>query len=61
MEARRLLLHRYTNRLPTSVPWVCSRESPAGRTDIFVIDPAWDLELAETGPLIHTAMAATLE
>jgi ssRNA-specific RNase YbeY (16S rRNA maturation enzyme)/GNAT superfamily N-acetyltransferase len=60
VEARRLLLHRYANRLQMSVPWVCSRESPAGRTDIFVIDPAWDRELAEAGPLIHTAVATTL-
>jgi GNAT superfamily N-acetyltransferase len=60
MEARHLLLRRLTDRLPTSVPWLCSRVSWAGSTDIFIVDPAWDAELSPAGTLIHSAVIATL-
>lgn len=60
MEVRRLLLHRYSNRLPNSVPWVSSRECSVGRTDIVVIDPAWNPDLAESAPLIHTVTSAAI-
>jgi len=60
MEARQLVLRCFTDRLPTSVPWVCSRVSAAGRTDIFIVDPAWNAEFPQANTLIHSIVAATL-
>jgi GNAT superfamily N-acetyltransferase/ssRNA-specific RNase YbeY (16S rRNA maturation enzyme) len=60
MEARHLLLRRLTDRLPTSAPWFCSRVSRVGRTDIFIIDPAWEAELLQAGTLIHLTVTAAL-
>jgi hypothetical protein len=60
MEARHLLLRRLTDRLPTSVPWLCSRVSRLGRTDIFVIDPAWEAKLLPAATLVHLAVTAAL-
>jgi GNAT superfamily N-acetyltransferase/ssRNA-specific RNase YbeY (16S rRNA maturation enzyme) len=57
MEARHLLLRRLTDRLPTSAPWLCSRVSRVGRTDIFIIDPAWEAELLHA---VHLAVTAAL-
>lgn len=61
MKAQRLYLQRFTDRLPICAPWLCSHSSSAIRTDIFVIDPAWDAELSRIGALIHRCAATTLD
>jgi GNAT superfamily N-acetyltransferase/ssRNA-specific RNase YbeY (16S rRNA maturation enzyme) len=57
-EAQPILLRRFTDRLPVSVPWVCSRFSPAGRADIFIVDPAWDADVSQAVKLAVTATLA---
>jgi GNAT superfamily N-acetyltransferase/ssRNA-specific RNase YbeY (16S rRNA maturation enzyme) len=58
--ARQLVLRRFTDRLPTSVPWLCSRFSVRARTDIFIVDPAWGTELSQMATLIHSAVTSGL-